>query len=179
MAIDKIQSESINLADTFAFTGTVSGAGKIGQVVSSHVSTSSMFSTSSTSYVDVTSATVSITPSATSSKIYHVLTFGLGHAAQNTTWFRVYDTPSGGSAAIVSGTGTSENETFAKGARGSSPDYELSSCQWNFLHTTNSTAAQVYKLQMRVDSSTSYINRVGATTSRAATFNWTVMEVLA
>ncbi|WP_435149981.1 hypothetical protein ACIJYB_03985 [Candidatus Pelagibacter bacterium nBUS_44] len=27
MAIDKIQSESINLADTFAFTGTVSGAG--------------------------------------------------------------------------------------------------------------------------------------------------------
>ena len=28
MAIDKIQSESINLADTFAFTGTVTGAGK-------------------------------------------------------------------------------------------------------------------------------------------------------
>ena len=27
MAIDKIQSESINLADNFAFTGTVSGAG--------------------------------------------------------------------------------------------------------------------------------------------------------
>ena len=27
MAIDKIQSEGINLADTFAFTGTVSGAG--------------------------------------------------------------------------------------------------------------------------------------------------------
>mgnify|MGYP006230787015 CR=1 FL=1 len=26
MAIDKIQAESINLADTFAFTGTVSGA---------------------------------------------------------------------------------------------------------------------------------------------------------
>mgnify|MGYP003111851528 CR=1 FL=1 len=27
MAIDKIQAESINLADTFAFTGTVTGAG--------------------------------------------------------------------------------------------------------------------------------------------------------
>ena len=26
MAIDKIQSESINLADNFAFTGTVTGA---------------------------------------------------------------------------------------------------------------------------------------------------------
>ena len=29
MAIDKIQAEGINLADTFAFTGTVTGAGKI------------------------------------------------------------------------------------------------------------------------------------------------------
>ena len=29
MAISKIQSESINLADTFAFTGTVTGAGEI------------------------------------------------------------------------------------------------------------------------------------------------------
>lgn len=28
MAIDKIQSESINLKDDFAFTGTVSGAGE-------------------------------------------------------------------------------------------------------------------------------------------------------
>ena len=33
MAIDKIQSESINLADTFAFTGTVSGAGDVSNMV--------------------------------------------------------------------------------------------------------------------------------------------------
>jgi hypothetical protein len=32
MAIDKIQSESINLADNFAFTGTVSGAGGITEI---------------------------------------------------------------------------------------------------------------------------------------------------
>tara|TARA_R100001440_G_scaffold58533_1_gene78349 strand:- start:939 stop:1544 length:606 start_codon:yes stop_codon:yes gene_type:complete len=32
MALSKIQSESINLADTFAFTGTVSGAGSQGLV---------------------------------------------------------------------------------------------------------------------------------------------------
>nr|BAR37874.1 complement C1q protein [uncultured Mediterranean phage uvMED] len=31
MAIDKIQSESINLADNFAFTGTVTGAGETNQ----------------------------------------------------------------------------------------------------------------------------------------------------
>jgi|TARA_A100000172_G_scaffold59053_1_gene38654 hypothetical protein len=32
MAIDKIQSESINLADTFAFTGTVTGASVIKKI---------------------------------------------------------------------------------------------------------------------------------------------------
>ena len=31
MALSKIQSESINLADNFAFTGTVTGAGIIVQ----------------------------------------------------------------------------------------------------------------------------------------------------
>ena len=29
MALSKIQAQSINLADTFAFTGTVSGAGNL------------------------------------------------------------------------------------------------------------------------------------------------------
>ena len=32
MALSKIQSESINLADNFAFTGTVTGAGSEGLV---------------------------------------------------------------------------------------------------------------------------------------------------
>lgn len=39
MAIDKIQASSINLADTFAFTGTVSGAGGITMVDSWRLTT--------------------------------------------------------------------------------------------------------------------------------------------
>ena len=35
MALSKIQAESMNLADTFAFTGTVSGAGDLEKVSSS------------------------------------------------------------------------------------------------------------------------------------------------
>ena len=50
MAIDKIQSESINLADNFAFTGTVSGAGTHNLLGSSTVS-------SSTASVTFTSST--------------------------------------------------------------------------------------------------------------------------
>jgi len=74
MAQIKLQADGLNLADTFAFTGTITGAGggKVLQVVGS----SSNFgaSTTSNSYVDVTSSAgvaweVALTPSATDSKI--------------------------------------------------------------------------------------------------------------
>ena len=80
MALSKIQSESINLADTFAFTGTVTGVGKILQVVS-HVETDfTTFTNPGTARTDhlliasnaadsTSHVSASITPSSTSSKI--------------------------------------------------------------------------------------------------------------
>ncbi len=72
MPLVKTQAEGINLADTFAFTGTVSGAGKVLQTVQSL--NSYEFSTNSTSFVDLESASgtvwvTSITPSSSSNKI--------------------------------------------------------------------------------------------------------------
>ena len=68
MAITKIQSESLNLADDFAFTGTITGAGggKLLQVVSARTGT--QVTSNTTTYID-TGLTASITPSSTSSKI--------------------------------------------------------------------------------------------------------------
>ena len=80
MALSKIQSEGINLADTFAFTGTVTGAGKILQVVT-HVETGfTTFTNPGTARTDLlllasnaadstSHVSASITPSATNSKI--------------------------------------------------------------------------------------------------------------
>ena len=69
MAISKIKASSINLADTFAFTGTVSGAGKILQVVTA--TDTGNRSTTSTSFVTGSNTlSVNITPGATSSKIF-------------------------------------------------------------------------------------------------------------
>ena len=78
MPITKIQAESMNLADTYAFTGTVSGAGggKIGQVVQNAFSNAG--SITSTSWVNVNSnINTSITPTATSSKILISLSLGV------------------------------------------------------------------------------------------------------
>ena len=59
MALSKIQAESINLADTFAFTGTVTGAGKLGQVLTQTPTSSQISATSS--YVD-SGLSINITP---------------------------------------------------------------------------------------------------------------------
>ena len=68
MPLIKLQSEGLNLADNFAFTGTVSGAGggKILQV--QNTTSSTQRTTQSNSFVD-SGLAVSITPSATTSKI--------------------------------------------------------------------------------------------------------------
>ena len=72
MALTKVEADGINLADTFAFTGTVSGAGKILQVLGS--SLASQLTTASTSFI-TTGVSVDITPSSSSNKF--VLLFGL------------------------------------------------------------------------------------------------------
>jgi len=69
MALSKIQAESMNLADTYAFSGTVSGAGG-GKVLQMKTSGNirSAFNTASETYQTM-NTTVAITPSSTSSRI--------------------------------------------------------------------------------------------------------------
>ena len=64
MALSKIQAESMNLADTFAFTGTVSGAGKILQIQTGTKSGSNA-TDSSGSFID-SGLSVTITPGSSS-----------------------------------------------------------------------------------------------------------------
>ena len=68
MALIKTRARGLKLDDTFAFTGTVSGAGggKGGQIISAVTTTSTNIA--STSYADTT-VTSSITPTATNSKV--------------------------------------------------------------------------------------------------------------
>jgi len=58
MAIDKIQSESINLGDNFAFTGTVSGAGGNNQPYFTAYSTSNISLSQNTATIIVLSNTL-------------------------------------------------------------------------------------------------------------------------
>tara|TARA_B110000240_G_scaffold180770_1_gene212048 strand:- start:39 stop:542 length:504 start_codon:yes stop_codon:yes gene_type:complete len=78
MALSKIQAESMNLADTFAFSGTVSGAGKVLQVKQSVIPKETI-TTSSASFTSI-GHSLAITPSATSSRILIQVCGGACHA---------------------------------------------------------------------------------------------------
>ncbi len=73
MAQIKLQADGLNLADTFAFSGTVTGAGKVLQVITATDSTAR--STTSTSYATGSNTlAVTITPTSTSNKIFVMMT---------------------------------------------------------------------------------------------------------
>ena len=82
MALIKVQSEGINLADNFTFTGTVAGAGggKVIQMV--HDTTQTITQTTSTSYIDVLKSSstweISITPTTAGNKILVMPTIKVG-----------------------------------------------------------------------------------------------------
>ena len=82
MPLSKIQSESMNLADNYTFTGTVEGAGggKLLQTIDSYQLGTWEQSAGGTTFSDINPGsgvwTASITPSATNSIIIVYLTFG-------------------------------------------------------------------------------------------------------
>ena len=83
MAFTLLKPTGIDLSQTFAFTGTVTGAGggKLLQVQSSTKTTES--TTTNGSYVD-TGLQVNITPSSTSSKILVVIGHGMNYTSSGT-----------------------------------------------------------------------------------------------
>ena len=151
------------------------GGGKIGQVVS--VTKTDTFSTSSSSYVDITGLTVNITPSASNSKILVLYTVSGG------TNYHSFTRLLRGSTAISIGDASSSRTrattgNFYENASGSMAyTYGV-----NFLDSPSSTSELTYKAQILAGGAT-YVNRSRGDTdayhgSRLAS-TITVMEVLA
>ena len=83
MPFTLLKPDGIDLSQTFAFTGSVTGAGggKIGQVQSTTLATEQ--SSTSDSFID-TNLTVNITPSSSSNKVLVMVAHGMGYTASGT-----------------------------------------------------------------------------------------------
>lgn len=161
-----------NASGDITFAGAVAGAGKILQVVST--SKTDTFTTTSTSFVDVTGVSQVITPSSSSNKVL-VTVFGVGQINDSGNIFRlnlVRDTTNIGQSTG----GAIYNETSFM--------YTASTTHGNpfamsFLDSPSTTSATTYKLQLAVTGGTGVIGRTAQNSNTGAITTITVMEVAA
>jgi len=162
MAITRLNNNSIT-----SITALPSGidTGKIGQVISNSASFNTTIS--STSLVEMDSnVRITITPSATTSKILYMLSFPFFTQANQTGFFiNIYKSVGGGSYGDDSG------ELSRYTAYGSNDDkYETAT--FHYLSSPSTTSAVIYTPYVKV-------NANNANFGNTAKFNVTVQEVLA
>jgi hypothetical protein len=125
---------------TLTNNGSASGFGKIGQMLST--SNNTEFTTTSTSYVDITNLSLAITPSATSSKILILTTF-VGR-----TSFGGGNSTEAAVKLLRDSTDLQEMSPFIKLSIGNgNPDRLKTSIGHNYLDSPNTTSAITYKYQ--------------------------------
>ena len=139
MALSKIIAEGIDLTDDYAFTGTVTGAGSLLQV--KQISTGVNLSNTTTSYVDMTNMTLSITPSSTNSKI--LILASLSVAAQRSGTVDIH-----GSTRLMRDTTEISRHNIRTYDFGVGGIYILGTLAYSYTDAPSTTSAVTYKFQM-------------------------------
>ena len=136
------------------------------------------FSTSSSSFTDITGLSVTISPSSNSNKILVIVDLMVGSDNDSQCKFLLKR----GSTSINFGDNDgSRRQNFAE--IGGAEDYDQTSCSTHFLDSPATTSATTYKVQMRVTGSTHFLNRSQSDSNNSnesrTTSSITVMEVSA
>ena len=141
--------------------------GKILQVVSTFIN--GTFSTASTSFVDITGHTATITPSSASNKVLVLYTTHTGPAAGRIAPLNL----------------VRDGSTIAQPTGGTEPGtaqfygtHEIANVNFNYLDSPATTSAVVYKIQTKTDAGTLYVNR-NQSNVLTGTSSLTLLEVSA
>ena len=148
---------------------TYRGTGSVLQVVSTNKNDT--FSTTSTSFTDVTGLSVSITPSSTTSKI--LVFVDTNYSPSGTSTLAAFNLVRG--ATNISQPATAPTYTGSFVAYTNAADTMLTP-SFNFLDSPATTSATTYKIQVKTNSGTVYLNR-RLSTDTASTSTITVMEI--
>ena len=152
---------------TSGFVNGVANPGKVLQVVSAASIANN--TTSATSYEDIPNLSVSITPSAASSKILVQFVTYVSNTHGNTWWHRLLRD----STALNEAAGSSSIDAGGDNASA----WNRNKGNNTYLDSPNSTSALTYKLQWKVDGNVVCLNQVGSATSRGGGSTITVMEI--
>ncbi len=157
-AVDLAMLSATGTADATTFLrgdNAWAGGGKILQVLT--VEKQDTFTTSSVTFVDITDLTLTITPSAATSRIYITGVLNVGqHAGTHYAWTRLLRD----STVICTPTGEGSRATTLTG-QGNPQDHTIITGAISFVDSPNTTSATVYKLALRSQTAgqSQYINR--------------------
>ena len=146
--------------------------------VKSATKTDGNFNTSSSSFVDVTGLSVTITPTRSDSKILIFATIhGIGDSSTQAYFRFMRD-----STPICVGTSVGSRVAATMGSLYEDQQNDVNSCSQNFLDSPSTTSSVTYKIQARTQGNgTLYVNRsagdADSVTSGRFTSTITVMEV--
>jgi hypothetical protein len=146
---------SQNITTTNKLASASMPIGSVLQVVSA--SKSDTFSTSSTSFTDITGLSLSITPKFTTSKILVFMAVQVSTNGLDAPMVQIVRN----STAI--GIGDARGSRTRNTSQGIFSSNSVSSLTGITLDSPSTTSATTYKLQTRIDSSTAYINTQSAT----------------
>ena len=167
--VDTIQTSAGGTPTASSLGIDLGNVGKIGQVIST--TKTDTFSTSSTSYVDVTGLSLSITPSATSSKVFILVNLSLSATAQ--AFYNIVRDSTNIAQPTSAGTFQATGGVFFNTGDG------FTYINSSVLDSPNTISATTYKIQMKSTSSNADINKRYSDTFIACVSTITAMEVLA
>ena len=152
--------------------------GSVLQVVNASINTT--VGTSSTSYVD-TGLTASITPTSSSSRVLVLVSLNnISNSAADVTAFNILR----GSTTLISNNSGGMAQSYSAWATGGgggmvADSRKISSSSLQFLDSPATTSSTTYKVQMRVNANTGYLNSWALNSDVAGVSFITLMEIAA
>ena len=154
--------------DVLTYNGTSwlngSPVGSILQVVST--TKTDTFSSTSTSFADITGLSASITPSSTSSKIMAIVTLSSGSNSTRLVNFRLMRDAVPISVGDAAGS-RSQSSIYYFMDLAASDTLQMETAAINFLDSPSTTSTVTYKMQIKMNAGTAYVNRTAADTDNA------------
>ena len=149
---DAVDNTILKLDDNFAFTGTVTGAGKVVQIVQGTKVTSN--AVTNTSFA-ASGLNVAITPSSSSNKVLVICTWWAGYPSTNNG--QTYTLYRGSTNLDQSSNRTGFNQIGSSVDNGNET-YQGLAMSLHFLDSPSTTSATTYELYHKMDGGTGYFN---------------------
>jgi len=167
--------DTTNIVGTLQNNGSALVTGKILQVISA--SKNDTFTTTSTSFVDVTGLTADITPASSSNKV--LVTVLLGRLTTAAGSGAIAQLDRGGSSVYDLASGGSSDGFAAGGGGGmTNNDRKNDNGFIQYLDTPSSSSSLTYKIRVKTTGSgTAYINQWGLNSDQGCVSSITLMEI--